>query len=422
MANIYRASEDGGGSFEKWLIGEVFEAIGPAPVTLVVGGREYTPAGVDPAFRVLVRDLATLLEVLRDPEIGFGEAYSDGRVEIEGDFVQFLITVYQTMKGPRWYSRIGSKWLEWWQENTPRRSRENIHRHYDLGNDFYKLWLDSQLVYTCAYFPNKAATLEQAQIAKMDHICRKVELRAGETVVEAGCGWGALALHMARNYGVRVKAFNISREQIEFARERASRENLNGFVEFIEEDYRNISGKFDVFVSVGMLEHVGAAHYREFGEVIHRTVGDAGRGLLHFVGRSYHSHFSRWIRKRIFPGAYAPTLREAMQAFEPHGYSILDVENLRRHYSKTIEHWLERFERSREQVIQMYDERFERAWRLYLAGSIAGFETNTLQLFQIVFAGAKSRPLSWTRDHLYAHVYAQREESSVRDPCIPAMS
>jgi cyclopropane-fatty-acyl-phospholipid synthase len=255
---------------------------------------------------VLIRDLATLLEVLRDPEIGFGEAYSDGRVEIEGDFVQFLITVYQTMKGPRWYSRIGSKWLEWWQENTPRRSRENIHRHYDLGNDFYKLWLDPQLVYTCAYFPDKAATLEQAQIAKMDHICRKVELRAGETVVEAGCGWGALALHMARNYGVRVKAFNISREQIEFARERASRENLNGFVEFIEDDYRNISGKFDVFVSVGMLEHVGAAHYREFGEVIHRTVGDAGRGLLHFVGRVIIAISAAGSASEFFPAPTRP--------------------------------------------------------------------------------------------------------------------
>jgi len=237
--------------------------------------------------------------------------------------------------------------------------------------------------------------------------------------VEAGCGWGALALHMARNYGVRVKAFNISREQIQYARERAAGENLQGVVEFIEDDYRNISGKFDVFVSVGMLEHVGVAHYGEFGDVIHRTLGDAGRGLLHFIGRSYQSHFSRWIRKRIFPGGYAPTLREAMGVFEPHSYSILDVENLRLHYAKTVEHWLARYERSSGQIAEMYDECFERAWRLYLAGSIAGFETNTLQLFQIVFAGAKCRPLAWTRSHLYTE---RDTERAAAEPCIPAMS
>jgi len=413
MQNVNR-SREGGAVLEKWLVAKIFETIGPAPVAVIVGEREYPPAQGKVEYRVRVRDLRTLLELLRDPETGFGEAYSDGRVQVEGDLVGFLIDVYRTMKAARWYSRLGSKWMEWWQNNTPRRSRDNIHRHYDLGNDFYQLWLDRQLLYTCAYFPDERMTLEQAQIAKMDHICRKMELRAGETVVEAGCGWGALALHMARNYGVRVKAFNISREQIEYARRRGSQENLTGFVEFIEDDYRNISGQFDVFVSVGMLEHVGAEHYREFGEVIHRAVGDAGRGLLHFIGRSYHSHFSRWIRKRIFPGAYAPSLREAMRVFEPRGYSILDAENLRRHYAKTIEHWLARFEAARGEVIRRYDASFERAWRLYLAGSIAGFETNTLQLFQIVFAGSQCRPLSWTRDHLYRPAH--------RDPCIPALS
>ncbi len=414
MQTVNRTRE-GGAVLEKWLIERIFETIGPVPVALVIGGREYSPTHGRVEYRILVRDLRTVIELLRDPEIGFGEAYSDGRVQVEGDLVRFLIDVYQTMKGARWYSRVGSKWMEWWQNNTPQRSRENIHHHYDLGNDFYQLWLDRQLIYTCAYFPDSRMTLEQAQIAKMDHICRKMELRAGESVVEAGCGWGALALHMARNYGVRVKAFNISREQIEYARRRAAKDNLSGFVEFVEDDYRNISGHFDVFVSVGMLEHVGVEHYREFGQVIYRAVGDAGRGLVHFIGRNSRHHFSRWIRKRIFPGAYAPTLGEAMRVFEPHGYSILDVENLRCHYAKTIEHWLTRFEAAREEVIRRYDTSFERAWQLYLAGSIAGFETNTLQLFQIVFAGAKSRPLSWTRDHLYR--LAQRGE-----PCIPAMS
>jgi cyclopropane-fatty-acyl-phospholipid synthase len=172
-------------------------------------------------------------------------------------------------------------------------------------------------------------------------------------------------------------------------------------VEFIEDDYRNISGRFDAFVSVGMLEHVGAAHFSDYAEVIHRSIADTGRGLLHFIGRNHKGHFSRWIRKRIFPGAYAPTLSEVMEALEPYRYSVWDVENLRPHYAKTLEHWLQRFETSSQQVTEMYDPEFVRAWRLYLAGSIAGFRTGTLQLFQIAFAGSKSSFGPWTRAALY---------------------
>ena len=152
--------------------------------------------------------------------------------------------------------------------NTLSGSKENIHDHYDIGNDFYRLWLDDKMQYTCAYFPAPSATLEEAQIAKMDHVCKKLMLRPGETVVEAGCGWGTLALHMARHYGVKVKAYNISHEQVVSAREQAKAEGLDNAVEFIEDDYRNLSGKFDVFVSIGMLEHVGTRYYRELGKII----------------------------------------------------------------------------------------------------------------------------------------------------------
>src|SRR5579883_3426949 len=398
-------------NLNRWLVDRIFDAIGPAPVRIVIGEKEYSRPDVAPQFTVRIDDEQTLLELLRDPEIGFGEAYSAGRVRVDGNFVEFLVRLYETMHEPRWYSRAASKWMEFLQDNSPRRARYNIHRHYDLGNDFYRLWLDRQMVYTCAHFPRPGMTLEDAQIAKMDHVCRKLQLEPGETVVEAGCGWGAFALHMARHYGVRVKAYNISHEQILFARERARAEELEDRVEFIEDDYRNISGRFDVFVSIGMLEHVGPAHYREFGDVIHRAVGDEGRGLIHFIGRSYPLRFSRWIRKRIFPGAYAPTLRQAMEVFEPHAYSILDVENLRLHYAKTVEHWLERFDRSSARVAAMYDDWFQRAWRLYLVGSIAGFRTSTLQLFQIAFAEPQCRAIPWTRDDIYQ-----------TKPCISAMT
>ena len=280
-------------------------------------------------------------------------------------------------------------------------SRDNIHHHYDLSNNFYKLWLDKEMQYTCAYFPDPDMTLEAAQLAKMDHVCRKVQLKSGDTVVEAGCGWGGLARHMARHFGVKVKAYNISHEQIVYARERANTEGLADRIEYIEDDYRNITGKYDAFVSVGMLEHVGLAHYGELGEVIHRSLTDVGRGLIHTIGRNRPGFMNAWTERRIFPGAHPPSLREMMDIFEPREFSVLDVENLRPHYAKTLEHWLERYEQHVDQVSSMFDQDFVRAWRLYLSASIAAFTTGSLQLFQITFARPLDTSVPWTRAHLY---------------------
>jgi cyclopropane-fatty-acyl-phospholipid synthase len=279
-----------------------------------------------------------------------------------------------------------------------RTSQANVHHHYDLGNDFYRLWLDREMVYTCAYFPTGDCTLEDAQTAKMDLVCRKLRLRPDEHVVEAGCGWGSLALFMAKHYGVLVRAYNISAEQIAYARSRAKAEGFAGRVEFIEDDYRNMSGQYDAFVSVGMLEHVGLADYPALGAVIDRSLGGHGRGLLHFIGRNRALPLNSWIRRRIFPGAYAPTLREVSERIlEPHDLSVLDVENLRLHYAKTLEHWLHRFEDASRRVTDMFDDSFVRAWRLYLAGSKAAFTTGWMQLFQIVFARGTSNAIPWTR-------------------------
>ena len=390
---------------ERWLLRQVFKAIGPAPIRLAFkDGEEMSPPGVSPRATILIHDRQALIGLMLDPEMAFGEAYSDGRIEVEGDLAEALEVVYKSWPGGAdsgLYQRLTSRLLDRLQSNTLDGSRNNIHRHYDLGNDFYRLWLDQQLVYTCAYFPTPSATLEAAQEAKLDYVCRKLQLKPGERVVEAGCGWGALALHMARYYGVSVKAFNISHEQISHARRRAAEAGLSDKVEFIEDDWRNISGHFDAFASVGMLEHVGVANFAHLGDIIHRSIGDSGRGLLHFIGKSHKGVFSRWIRKRIFPGAYAPTINEAMTILEPHDYAVLDIENLRPHYARTLEHWLERFDKSSQQVAAMYDPWFERAWRLYLAGSIAAFRAGTLQLFQISFAGQARRPVTWTRDSLY---------------------
>jgi cyclopropane-fatty-acyl-phospholipid synthase len=278
----------------------------------------------------------------------------------------------------------------------------NVQHHYDLGNDFYRLWLDPSMLYTCAYYETADATLEQAQLAKLNHVCRKLKLREGMEVVEAGCGWGSLAMHMVEHYGVRVTAFNNSAEQIGFAREEAAKRGIDtGRLNFVLDDYRNINHRCDAFVSVGMLEHVGRRNYRNLGALIRRCLKPGGIGLIHSIGRSRPAPVDAWIARHIFPGGYIPSLGEMSAIFEPSAFSILDVENLRLHYARTCRDWLSNFESVRSTVSDMYDEEFVRAWRLYLAGSSAGFHTGTLQLYQVLFAPPGNNSVPWTRKYQY---------------------
>lgn len=349
-----------GSWFSRSLLRAVQKVAGDVPVRLAADGPQETQANVKPLRpAIVIRNQRALFKLAWSPDIGFGDGYSNGDIEVEGDLLRLLENLYRTAPQNQGAGLL-SRWLDWVQANTLHGSRRNIHHHYDLSNDFYSLWLDREMVYTCAYFPQPDVTLEQAQTAKLDLVCRKLWLRPGETVVEAGCGWGALALHMAKHYGVCVKAFNISREQIGFARERARKEGLASRVEFIEDDFRNISGRYDAFASVGMLEHLGHKNYAELGRVIRRTIGDTGRGFLHFIGRNYPQPFNVWIRKRIFPGAYVPSIQEAMDVLEPQDYSVLHVENLRGHYAKTIEHWLARYEQCYPYVAARFGPAFAR--------------------------------------------------------------
>jgi cyclopropane-fatty-acyl-phospholipid synthase len=389
---------------DRWLVRTFLQAIGAPPLRVVLwDGQEIASSAPTPAVGMEIRDRAVLWRLFTNPLLHFGDDYSAGRIEIEGGLVAFMETVYRAMaRSPRFRS---SSDPAAYRRNQPRLnsltgSQQNIHHHYDIGNAFYRLWLDGEMNYTCAYFPDPAVSLEDAQIAKMDLVCRKLRLQAGQTVVEAGCGWGSLARHMARRYGVKVRAYNISSEQIAYARECAGAEGLAGQVEYVEDDYRNIAGTYDVFVSVGMLEHVGPDHYGELGSVIDRSLAEQGLGLIHTIGQNSAAPMSPWFLKRIFPGSYPPTLREMMALFEPCEFTVLDVENLRLHYAKTCEHWLERFEQNRDRVREMFDECFVRAWRLYLSGCIANFNVGNLQLFQVLFSRSTNNLVPLTRAHL----------------------
>jgi cyclopropane-fatty-acyl-phospholipid synthase len=379
--------------FDQWAVKRIQKFVQDAPIRFVLwdGFELPSPSGA-PVATMLFKERSALYGWMWDPELNFGETYMAGLVDIQGDLLALLEAIYRAFSRPR------RPWYLWQKSNDTRAARENVHHHYDIGNDFYRLWLDEEMVYTCAYFPTPDASLEEAQTAKLDLVCRKLDLKPGERVVEAGCGWGSLALFMARHYGVRVRAFNISSEQIAYARERAAAEGLTDRVEFIQDDYRHVQGAYDAFVSIGMLEHVGAADYPTLGRVIDRTLTPNGRGLLHFIGRDQPAPLSPWIRKRIFPGAYAPTLPEVFErVLEPYSLSVLDVHNLRWHYAKTLEHWRVRFEDASRQAQSMFDERFVRAWRLYLTGSQASFSTGWLQLFQVLFERGHTPAAPWTR-------------------------
>jgi cyclopropane-fatty-acyl-phospholipid synthase len=384
------------GLLTRWLVSRLRSI----PVRIQLwNGAVLTPP-FEPALATLVlRRPRTLLWMLLNPLFAFGEAYRAGEAEVKGNLVGALTTLYRRWTPPPPQSVetvMRSRW-------TLRRAGRSARHHYDRGNEFFRLWLDDQMVYTCAYFPSPRLSLEEAQIAKMDYVCRKLRIQPGDRVLEAGCGWGALARHMALRYGAQVTACNVSGEQIRYARERAAEEGLEGRVSFVEDDFRNMSGTYDVFVSVGMLEHVGVRHYRNLGRLIHdRLDARHGRGLLHFIGRNRSQTLNYWLRMRIFPNVYSPTLSEVFQrVLEPWDFSILDVENLRLHYAQTLAHWLQRFEKTRGAAAAMFDEPFLRTWRLYLSGSQAAFTAGSLQLFQVVFARGSENQIPLTRATSY---------------------
>jgi len=391
---------------DRWLVRKMVDVVGNPPVRISLwDGAEVTPYSKDPVAVMVYCDRGALFKTILDPELHWGDLYCTGRVVFEGDMAEFMQAIYLGIsgKGKTGWLRTIVLWLGHRSIfNSYDKAKENIYHHYDIGNDFYKLWLDQEeMQYTCAYFPREDMTLEEAQVEKLHHICRKLELKAGDTVVEAGCGWGGMARFMAKHYGVHVTAYNISKEQVKYARQRAEEEGLTDQVDYVLDDYRNIKGRFDVFVSVGMLEHVAKHDYKELGEVINRSLKSDGRGMIHAIGRVIAGPMNAWIERRIFPGACPPTLSEMMQIFEPNELAVNDVENIRLHYSRTLQMWAQRFEQHKDEITEMMDEEFVKAWSLYLYGSTAAFNVGELQLFQVVFNHAENNNIAWSRHHIY---------------------
>jgi len=399
-----RRSERPVHAYEAFALRQFLQSIGSPRVTVRLWDDSCYGASESEAVGTInINHRRAFYHILCASDLGFGDQYSAGGIDITGNLVDVLKEVFSCREAVVSASKTLLRCFNRSRRpnHTQSHAQENIHHHYDVGNTFYKLWLDQEMQYTCAYFSDPELTLEQAQQAKMDHVCRKLQLKPGDRVIEAGCGWGGLSRHMALHYGVSVTAYNISREQLHYARQRAKSEGYDQQVTYVESDYRNIQGQCDAFASIGMLEHMGPVNYPALGDVMYQVLTEEGRGLIHTIGRNRPRPMSAWVDSRIFPGAYPPTLGEMMKVFEGHSFSVLDVENLRLHYAKTLTHWLTRYESANASVTEMFDDTFVRAWRLYLSSSIACFLSGGLQLFQVVFARGEKNAVPWSRQHLY---------------------
>jgi cyclopropane-fatty-acyl-phospholipid synthase len=358
------------------------------------GKREFGPGGGQ-SLTIRLADRRTAFAIARNPRLGFGEAYMDGRLTIEdGDILNLMELV---TSANRWEDggtgrkalRKGKNPLKalFRARNVARRARKNVAHHYDIGNDLYRLFLDDDLQYSCAYFTDPSNSLEQAQLDKKAHIAAKLALEPGQHVLDIGSGWGGTALYLNRVAGVRVTGVTLSEEQLKVARARAAAAGVADQVRFELLDYRHLDGQFHRIVSIGMFEHVGAAHYGEFFAKCRELLKPDGVMLLHTIGKfGKASTPDPFTDKYIFPGYHLPSLSQMAAASEKARLITTDVETLRLHYAYTLRHWLERTRKERKRIVALYDERFFRMWEFYLAGGIVGFESGTMCNYQLQYA------------------------------------
>jgi len=367
------------------------------------GTHEQYGAGT-PLFTLNIKTLAAARAVLRNGGTGFGEAYMEGQIDIDGDLRQLLKLQYAPIfKGGTLslWEKIRTVFEAFAQRNTLSRVKTNVSYHYDLSYDFYKLWLDKSMTYTCAYFRSPTDTLEDAQNNKHEHICRKLRLEPGMTLVDIGCGWGAMMIYAAKHYGVKATGYTISKEQAKILERRIDEEGLRGQVEVRVQDYREAEGQFDRWVSIGMFEQVGDQYVGTFMKHIKKTLKPGGFGLLHTIGFMRRGLKMAWVTRYIFPGGFLPSLAQIVEPMNNLELSVYDVEDLRLHYGETLDNWDKRFCQNIDAVRNMYGERFVRMWRLYLNGAASGFRYGGVRLYQLAFVNGRNNDLFRTREYLY---------------------
>jgi cyclopropane-fatty-acyl-phospholipid synthase len=376
------------------------------PLRLRLWNGSEVLLGADPRVTFTIPDLAALRLLLHPSLDRVGAAYVEGRIQIDGTLADILQVAMRlaTHGGQRGWRgpRIA--------RHTRELDAEAIRYHYDISNDFYALWLDASMVYSCAYFRTSQDSLEDAQMRKIDHILTKLRVRPGDRLLDIGCGWGALVMRAAQEYGARSLGITLSRNQYEFARASIARHGLGDRCEVRLQDYRDVDGRFDRIASVGMFEHVGLAHLRGYFGKIRDLLEDDGIVMNHGITSgdpdSAESPLgaSDYIERYVFPHGELPHVSRTLYEMCSAGLEPVDVENLRRHYALTLEQWTERFEAQTERLRQIAGERQWRIWRLYLAGCAYAFDQQWMALHQFlaVRKGADDGVLPLTRDYMYA--------------------
>lgn len=370
-------------------------------------GRSHALGQTEPVVAVRISDWRTVRRIALNPDLAFGEAFMDGTLKIERgevfDLLELCLMNLASHKG-NWMQRMRRKIRHLTrrvaQHNPVPVARANVAHHYDLSDDLYELFLDPDRQYSCAYYMSPDDTLEVAQAQKRQHIAAKLLLRSGQKVLDIGSGWGGLALYLADAAGVDVTGITLSARQHEYAAKRSTASQVSSRVRFHLQDFRHAAGTYDRIVSVGMFEHVGVGHYREYFRKIKQLLTSDGVALIHTIGAADGPSAAHpWIERYIFPGGYTPALSEIVPLVEQAGLYITDVEVLRLHYAETLRAWRQRFMANRDKLGPLYDLRFQRMWEFYLAGCEAAFRHSSLVVFQIQLANRiDSVPL--TRDYI----------------------
>jgi len=378
-------------------------------LTLVMpdGKRRTFGPGGGKSVTVRLVDRRTVFAIARNPRLGLGEAYMDGRLIVEdGDILDLLELATsanpweEAGAGRKAIGKGKKRFKSLFRRNRPTKARRNVAHHYDIGNELYRLFLDDDLQYSCAYFTDPGNSLEQAQADKKAHIAAKLDLKPGQHVLDIGCGWGGTALYLNKVAGVKVTGITLSEEQLKIARQRAQEAGVADAVKFELIDYRQVQGEFDRIVSIGMFEHVGAAHYDEFFATCRRLLKPDGVMLLHTIAKFGKATApDPFTDKYIFPGYHLPSLSQMSTASEGVRLITSDVETLRLHYAYTLRHWLKRTRAARAKIVAMYDERFFRMWEFYLSGGIVAFESGAMCNYQIQYVRDR-RALPITRDYM----------------------
>lgn len=400
--------------FEDKIIEQLSKQVKGFPAfTAVLPGNKIKKFGEGKEqFKIIFKSDKVFSEILTKGTLGAGEQFMLGNLEIVGNLSDAFVTLFairatkaDSFKGNKLFGLLNNLKPKFFTE-TRNKALRDISSHYDLSNGFYSQFLDSTMTYSCGYFRNKNDSLQKAQEQKYEHICRKLLLKRGETMVDVGCGWGGMMVYAAKNYGVKSVGITLAKEQVAFVRELIRKEKLGGMIEVRLQDYRDLKGQFDKFVSIGMFEHVTERYYEAYFEMIKKVLKPAGVGMLHTIGVNCEKGFSPdpWLEAYIFPGSYIPTPTEMMRYMARFDCQPQDLENWRLHYARTLEKWIENYKKVYDRTIKERGEPFARMWMWYLTMCRAGFIYGTNQLFQVTFTNGPNNSYPMSREHIYENV------------------